>query len=712
MNDNFTIEDTEDTFRTEIIAELIQLNLKNNGWSNIYMIGKLPDELYSKLKTLPFTFTTSTIDTDDEDIEDVLAYHSNMIVISCSDFDEFEDAIRKAMLSPYWHPLANIILDYHTPLKNEIIAKIFFAFFFHQVVNVIIIHNNNNSLLISHYNQFITENYKLQENFGCWTSSKATVRIDKFETGFTCVQDCHNVSLHSLLRSQHLGTCIGFNTEVIFNKTQIKSINFFEDKAKNMHGYTMRAYAIEVLPFFIIKPSGNGSFTLHSRDGMIWNTMAELFNFKIDLSPSRDVMKTKFNFEKNIAQLFDFVRRKGDLLLFPVYQFDIVVLEVDYTVPYIDSGLCILSHRADYETIVFNIKLLEQNSDLIISTQAAIISLFSAYKRGKEVDTFEDVIEKGYKIEGMSSPDIMLPDTEEKFRKINSKLEPLQDLFGCVKYMLNDSKRFCVIDCTFSLSHFVGNLSGRSFASVTSNQSVYSASRPWSRISRRRWNDATLNNPLEASKTAWPVAHKESIFLPEFPITTDLLQKDFEIAHTIAKGAFGEVYKVKKLSENKEYALKVLNKSQVVSDNAVRQVKEEARIQAAVGHHVFIAGSVSRWQTKKRLYIVSEYIPGGELLALIEKYGKLPENLVKIFLAEIAIALDFLHNAGIIYRDLKPENILLDTDYHIRLIDFGLSKWLSIGSRTTTICGTLKYMVDKNSGFRPEVNRVTVGLCH
>lgn len=78
-----------------------------------------------------------------------------------------------------------------------------------------------------------------------------------------------------------------------------------------------------------------------------------------------------------------------------------------------------------------------------------------------------------------------------------------------------------------------------------------------------RWNDATLNNPLEASKTAWPVAHKESIFLPEFPITTDLLQKDFEIAHTIAKGAFGEVYKVKKLSENKEYALKVLNKSQV-----------------------------------------------------------------------------------------------------------------------------------------------------
>lgn len=78
-----------------------------------------------------------------------------------------------------------------------------------------------------------------------------------------------------------------------------------------------------------------------------------------------------------------------------------------------------------------------------------------------------------------------------------------------------------------------------------------------------RWNDSTLNNPLEASKTAWPVAHKESIFLPEFPITTDLLQRDFQIENTIAQGAFGKVYKVSKFSDNKQYALKVLSKSQV-----------------------------------------------------------------------------------------------------------------------------------------------------
>lgn len=244
----------------------------------------------------------------------------------------------------------------------------------------------------------------------------------------------------------------------------------------------------------------------------------------------------------------------------------------------------------------------------------------------------------------------------------------------------------------FSLSNFVGNLSGRSFLSVNSNQTVKSASRPWSRVSRRRWNDTTLSNPLEASKTAWPVPRVESIFLPEFSIITDKISQDFNVLNTIANGAFGKVYKVEKVSTGKVYALKVLSKSQVIDENAIRQVKEEARIQEICGHHPFIVGAVSRWQTKKRLYIVSDYVPGGELLSLLEKYVKLPEDVVRVIVAELALVLDFLHNAGIIYRDLKPENILLDDNYHMQLVDFGLSKWLSFGSRTTTVCGTLKYM--------------------
>uniref|UniRef100_A0A182T8B8 non-specific serine/threonine protein kinase n=1 Tax=Anopheles maculatus TaxID=74869 RepID=A0A182T8B8_9DIPT len=85
----------------------------------------------------------------------------------------------------------------------------------------------------------------------------------------------------------------------------------------------------------------------------------------------------------------------------------------------------------------------------------------------------------------------------------------------------------------------------------------------------------------------------------------------------------------------------------------------------------------------------SQFYGNGELFHRLKTFTV---QLVKLYVAELALAIDFLHNAGIIYRDLKPENILLDDRFHIKLIDFGLSKWLSIGSRTTTLCGTIQYM--------------------
>lgn len=112
------------------------------------------------------------------------------------------------------------------------------------------------------------------------------------------------------------------------------------------------------------------------------------------------------------------------------------------------------------------------------------------------------------------------------------------------------------------------------------------------------------------------------------------------------------------------------------------------------------------------LFAVSEYVPNGELFSKICTFSL---DLIRLYLAEIALALgmcvvrilypelvnaflicyfhlDFLHNAGIIYRDAKSENILLTHDYHLKLTDFGLSKWLRLGFTTKTMCGTLQYM--------------------
>ncbi|KAF7264690.1 hypothetical protein GWI33_022609 [Rhynchophorus ferrugineus] len=90
--------------------------------------------------------------------------------------------------------------------------------------------------------------------------------------------------------------------------------------------------------------------------------------------------------------------------------------------------------------------------------------------------------------------------------------------------------------------------------------------------------------------------------------------------------------------------------------------------------------------------MVTEYIEGGELWQLLQNIGILPIEIIQLYVVQIASAIDFLHNAGIIYRDLKPENILLDLNDNLKLIDFGLSKWLSYGSATSTVCGTPRYM--------------------
>ncbi|XP_050436499.1 ribosomal protein S6 kinase-related protein isoform X2 [Adelges cooleyi] len=228
--------------------------------------------------------------------------------------------------------------------------------------------------------------------------------------------------------------------------------------------------------------------------------------------------------------------------------------------------------------------------------------------------------------------------------------------------------------------------------SELSSTTVYSDCRPWSRISKKRWRNSAVDDLLKASKTTWPVPQIEQIFLPEFKIKTETNEESFEIIEFICKGAFGKVFKVKQLDSNEVYAMKILKKSAIIEENGIQQVKDEVHIQSMCGHHPFIINCPFYWQSRKQLFIVSNYVGGGELLKLLLQHEILPEELCRIYFAEIVTILDFLHNAGVIYRDIKPENILLDDDGHLQLIDFGLSKWLPQGCRTNTICGTSQYM--------------------
>ncbi|KAK0160713.1 hypothetical protein PV328_008094 [Microctonus aethiopoides] len=253
---------------------------------------------------------------------------------------------------------------------------------------------------------------------------------------------------------------------------------------------------------------------------------------------------------------------------------------------------------------------------------------------------------------------------------------------------------------------FSGSCTGNS-------ETIYDEYRPWSRISRRTWSEGTLNDPFNSSKTAWPVPTFEAIFLPEFKVREDPVKNDYTFMELIAKGAYGRVYKVENKITKKIFALKMISKARIVEENAIAQAKQEVGIQKVVGHHPFIACTSHHWQGRKTLYILTEYVGGGELFYLVDEYKKLPEEVVRIYVAEIALAIDFLHNAGIVHRDLKATNVLLDNEGHAILIDFGLAKWLRPTHRTSTFCGTPEYMAPeilKREYYGHEVDWWSLGV--
>jgi len=166
---------------------------------------------------------------------------------------------------------------------------------------------------------------------------------------------------------------------------------------------------------------------------------------------------------------------------------------------------------------------------------------------------------------------------------------------------------------------------------------------------------------------------------------------DFELLTVIGKGSFGKVMQVRKKDDGKIYAMKVLRKDTIVARKQVAHTKAEKNILMKI-QHPFIVNLNYAFQTKDKLYMILDYINGGELFFHLKKEGRFAESRVKLYAAEIVCALAHLHSLDIVYRDLKPENILLDSDGHICITDFGLSKKLEADGGTHTFCGTPEYL--------------------
>ena len=194
--------------------------------------------------------------------------------------------------------------------------------------------------------------------------------------------------------------------------------------------------------------------------------------------------------------------------------------------------------------------------------------------------------------------------------------------------------------------------------------------------------------------------------------TMYLSMDDFNVIRVIGRGYYGVVLLVTKKDTNEKFAIKSIKKAKLREETKTYTALAERNI-LLKAKHPFIVQLKFAFQSPTKFFFGLEYASGGELFERVMKTGGLPLHEVKFYLAEIILALHYLHTLGIVYRDLKPENVLLDKEGHIKLTDFGLSKEVDEMNGANTFCGTLEYIAPEIVLHQPysyEVDWWAVGI--
>jgi protein kinase X len=164
---------------------------------------------------------------------------------------------------------------------------------------------------------------------------------------------------------------------------------------------------------------------------------------------------------------------------------------------------------------------------------------------------------------------------------------------------------------------------------------------------------------------------------------------NFQLLDTLGTGSFGRVRLVKFDRNDQFYALKILKKSEVIYLKQVEHVKTEKKLLEQI-QHPFIVNLMGAFTDSRNLYLMMEYIIGGEFFSHLRKAGRFPNDTSKFYAAQVTMVFEYLHGMNILYRDLKPENLLLDKQGHCKVTDFGFAK--KVDYRTWTLCGTPEYL--------------------
>lgn len=184
-----------------------------------------------------------------------------------------------------------------------------------------------------------------------------------------------------------------------------------------------------------------------------------------------------------------------------------------------------------------------------------------------------------------------------------------------------------------------------------------------------------------------------------------MLFEKYEMGKMLGRGTFAKVYHGKELANGESVAIKVINKDQLKTEEMMKLITREISIMRLV-RHPNIVEIKEVLATKAKIYIIMEYVKGGELFAKIAE-GRLREDVARKYFQQLISAVDFVHSRGVVHRDLKPENLLLDENGDLKVTDFGLSALTDkqhdgAGFLLHTQCGTPAYIapeVLKKKGY-------------